>query len=380
MEYDVYAGCYTGRDGGEGIYHLRLDTEKKTLKKVNVFRGKEPSTEGNVKNDFWKKQKEGEKASKENAPCFSNPSFLVVTDTNVYAVSEEEEGKGGITAWQRDAESGSLKYLNHLRVSGTDMCHLCLWPDGKHLSAANYTSGSLAVCSILEDGSLGEVCDTKQHTGVGFDKEDRQKGPHVHSTTVSADGQYLYVADLGLDQIFCYKIEEKGRLKLAEEERQIHMPAGSGPRHFCFTQNGKYLYVATEMGNKLCIYEKQEDGVYQALQQESMLDKDFQKHSQGADIHISDSGRFLYVSNRGENTIAVFEVSPEDGRVKAVGRADCGGDWPRNFCLTPEDDFLLIANQYSGDITLLEVNKQTGLPGKCLVQVKIPAASFVTVL
>ena len=209
MEYDVYVGCYTGKDGGEGIYQLRLDTEKKTLRKVNVFRGK--------------------------ALCFSNPSFLVVTDTNVYAVSEEEEGKGGITAWKRDAESGSLKYLNHLMVAGTAMCHLCLWPDGKHLSVANYTSGSLAVCSILEDGSLGEVCDTKQHIGVGFDKEDRQKGPHVHSTTVSADGQYLYVADLGLDQIFCYKIEEKGRLKLAEEERQIHMPAGSGPRHFCFT-------------------------------------------------------------------------------------------------------------------------------------------------
>lgn len=95
MEYNVYVGCYTGRDGGEGIYQLRLDTEKKTLKKVNVFRGKEPSAEGNLKDDFWKKQKEGKEACKENAPCFSNPSFLVVTDTNVYAVSEEEEGKGG---------------------------------------------------------------------------------------------------------------------------------------------------------------------------------------------------------------------------------------------------------------------------------------------
>ena len=348
MKYHVYVGSYTGGNGGNGISLLQLDTREKTLTFVSSW------------------QEAG-----------SNPSFLAVARDYVFAVSEQEDC-GYITSLRRNPATGELSKINSIKTEGSAMCHLCLWPDGKYLSASNYMSGSLLVCRVGADGRLGDVCEFLQHEGTGFDSVGRQEGPHVHSTGISPDGKYLYAADLGLDQLFCYEIGENGSLILAEEDRQIHTPAGTGPRHFTFSADGRFLYLMTEMGNRLFVYENEDGcGKYGLIQHMGTLPEGYSGFSQGADIHLSRDGRFLYLSNRGANTIGVFAVSGETGLVRPVGQQDCMGDFPRNFCITPDDGFMLIANQKSGSVALCGRSPENGLMGGKLAEVLIPEAVFV---
>lgn len=348
MKYHVYVGSYMGRSGSDGLYLLELDTQKKKLRTIESY------------------------------PEHSdNPSFLAVTDRYLYAVSEKG-GSGAISAFVRDKANGKLTFLNCLQTEGSAMCHLTAWPDGQHLSAANYMSGSLLAVSVLPDGSMGEVCDFVQHHGAGYDANDRQEGPHVHSTVLSPDGKRLYAADLGLDRIFCYDICKNGALYLADEKMQIAVPNGEGPRHFLFSQGGKYLYLVTEMGGKLLIYKDYGNHCYQLIQSISTLPDDFNGKNLSADIHMSADGLHLYVSNRGFDGITVFAVDSQTGTVTLIGYYDCFGNGPRNFCITPDDGYLLIANQQSGNVVLCKRNTITGAMGEKLCEVKIPQAVYVT--
>lgn len=347
MLYQIYTGSYMNENGGDGIYLLEFDTERQTLRQICSY----PEES-------------------------SNPSFLAVTPERVFAVSELDEC-GYITSFARDLATGELTKLDRLRTEGSAMCHLCLWPDGQHLSAANYMSGSLVVCRVQADGSLGPVCDFKQHYGIGFDSKDRQEGPHVHSTGVSGDGKRLYAADLGLDQIFCYEISEGGRLTEKNEEYQIRTPKGTGPRHFLFREEDRYLYLVTEMGNRLFVYEKAEgEPVYREIQNISTLPEGYTGFNAAADLHFSRDGKFLYVSNRGANNLAVFRVT-ENGTVLLTGHYDCGGDFPRNFCITPDDRFVVAANQKSGSVAVFARDAVTGAIGGKVSELAIPNAVFV---
>lgn len=351
MIYHVYAGSYMGEKGGDGIYLMELDTEEKTLR---------------VKTSY--------------PEVSNNPSFLYVIRDRVFAVSELEEC-GYITSFYRNPCTGELTRINRIKTEGTAMCHLCLWSDGRFISAANYMSGSLLVCSVDEEGRLGKICDFEQHEGVGFGSTARQEGPHMHSTVISRDGKRLYAADLGLDQIFCYEIRDGGKLALGENAMQICTPGGMGPRHFVFSDDGRFLYLMTEMGNQLFVYESKDGGVtFREIQNLSTLPEGFDGFNIGADIHFSSDGKFLYTSNRGVNDIAAFEVSKKTGLVKPVGHYSCFGDFPRNFCITPDDRFVIIANQKSGSIILCERNPETGALGGKLAVITIPEAVFVSAI
>lgn len=348
MIYHVYAGSYMGENGGDGIYLLELDTEKKELNYIKSY-----------------------------PDVSDNPSFLVVTKDNVYAVSELPD-HGYVTAFSRDFYTGELKRLNQIQTEGSAMCHLCLWPNKRFISASNYMSGNFVVCHVEEDGKLGGICDFKQHSGIGYESRIRQEGPHMHATQISVDGKRLYAADLGLDQIFCYEIKENGSLHLADAKAQIKTPGGMGPRHFIFSEDGRFLYLVTEMGSRLFVYESVDKGeTYQEIQNLSTLPKQFTDFSIGADIHFSADGKFLYTSNRGANTIAAFRISENDGKAEPCGQFDCGGDFPRNFCITPDDRFVIVANQNSGNLVLFERNKETGILESLVMDIQIPKVVFV---
>ena len=350
MKYSFYIGTYSVK-GSQGIYHGELDTDRQTLK------------------------------IKESYPEHStNPSFLAVSGNRLYAVNELPS-RGAVTTYERNEEHGGLKFLAQFETKGAGRCHVLVWPDKKHLSMANYKSGSLVVCALNEVGIPVQVTAFIQHEGVGHDLHGRQEAPHVHSTGFSADADFLYAADLGLDQLFCYHIEKDGSLRLADKKRQVKVPAGEGPRHFTFTQDGKYLYLVTEMGNRLHVLRQDtESGGYIELQSLSTLPKGAKEGNAAADIHFSRDMRYLYVSNRGEDCIAGYSLDEKTGEAVCIGYFPVFGSWPRNFCITPDDRYVLAANQYSDNVVLCPRDPGTGVIGEKLCELSIPQPVFVEVV
>jgi len=350
MLYQVYAGSYTSESEPDGIYQIELDTEKATLRLIRTYRESD------------------------------NPSFLAVTRDHLYAVSERDKD-GMVSAYKRNLKDGTLDFLNSVSTKGDAMCHLNVWPGGKYFSAANYMSGSVFTGSIREDGSLKEVCAFCQHSGVGYYHATRQEGPHVHCTQLSEDGKRLYVSDLGLDQVFCYEVGKGASLTPAGESAQIRLPKGEGPRHFVFRDQGRFLYLTAELGSKVFVYETKDGGMtYQKLQVISTLPEDYAGENTAADLHFSGDGRFLYVSNRGMDSLVLYGVDEVTGYLTAKGYYEAYGKCPRNFCITPDDRYLLIANQVSGNIVLCGRNTETGeLCGKT-DELSAPQVSFVTVV
>ena len=281
MLYQVYAGAYTDKENTEGIYHLELDTEKERLRVVRSYRESD------------------------------SPSFLAVTPDYLYAVSEREDSNEGmVSACRRNRENGELYFINSIVTRGTAMCHINVWPDGRYFSAANYMSGSVFTGKIREDGSLGGVCSFCQHESMGAGANPvRQDGPHVHCTQLSEDGRRLYVADLGLDRVFCYDIGKDALLTPAKESAQIYLPAGEGPRHLVFRNQGRFLYLTAELGNKVFVYETKDGGeTYENIQMVSTLPEGYEGVNIAADIHFSMEGRYLYASNRGMDSLVLYEA------------------------------------------------------------------------
>lgn len=351
MLYQVYAGAYTDKENTEGIYQLELDTEKETLRVVRSYRESD------------------------------SPSFLAVTPDYLYAVSEREDsGEGMVSAYRRNRKNGDLAFINSIVTQGTAMCHINVWPDGRHFSAANYMSGSVFTGRIREDGFLDGVCAFCQHESMGAGANPvRQDGPHVHCTQLPEDGRRLYVADLGLDRVFCYDIGKDASLTPAKESAQIYLPAGEGPRHLVFRNQGRFLYLTAELGNKVFVYETKDGGeTYENIQTVSTLPEGYEGVNTAADIHFSLDGRYLYASNRGMDSLVLYEADVSTGLIETKGYYGAFGKCPRNFCITPDNNYLLIANQESGNVVLCRRNADTGeLCGKA-DEVEIPRVAFVT--
>lgn len=347
MLYQIYAGSYTSKSDPDGIYQIELDTERERMRLVRAYRESD------------------------------NPSFLAVTPDHLYAVSERDQD-GMVSAYKRNREDGTLTFLNSVPTKGDAMCHLNVWPGGRFFSAANYMSGSVFTGSIRKDGSLDEVCAFCQHLGTGYYHTTRQEGPHVHCTQLSEDGKRLYVSDLGLDQVFCYQAGEDASLSLADESAQIRLPKGEGPRHFVFREQGRFLYLTAELGSKVFVYGTGDGGMtYQELQVISTLPEDYSGENTAADLQFSGDGRFLYVSNRGMDSLVLYRVDKATGRLGTEGYYEAYGQCPRNFCLTPDDRYLLIANQASGNIVLCRRNVENGELYK-VDELSVSQVSFVT--
>jgi 6-phosphogluconolactonase len=294
-----------------------------------------------------------------------NPSFLTIDRTRryLYAVNEvgEYEGKPGgyVSAFEIVRGSGNLLFLNQQATQGADPCYLTVDHQRKALLVANYTGGNVTVLPIHRNGSLGRATDLKQHEGSSI--KEQQKGPHAHCIILDRSERHALAADLGIDKVMVYRFDRlKGRLTPGKQSF-AQLQAGAGPRHLALHPSGKYLYVINELDSTLATFKyNEQNGTLTQVDTVSTLPSGFSGVSYCADVHVSPSGRFLYGSNRGHNSIVVFEIAPRSGMLKLIEHVSTEGDWPRNFTIDPSGAFLLVANQRSDNVVTFSIDKHTG--------------------
>lgn len=351
----VYVGTYTSNDCGE-IYIYRMDSDSGELEYV------------------------------ETVKTLPNPSFLAVDSKlrNLYAVNEIMdflgEAAGAVSAFFIDRKSGKIFFLNSKSSRGACPCHLTLDRSDRYIFVANYVGGNICVLPRNNDGSLGDAVSFVQHKGSSINPK-RQEGPHPHSVVVDPANRYAYVPDLGIDKVMIYEIDlERGELRQTNQI-WVRTKPGSGPRHFTFHPNGRFAYLVNELDSTVVAYAYNErDGSLREIQVESTLPSDFKGENYAADIHVSPSGRFLYVSNRGHNSLAVFRINEESGFIEAIGYTPTLGVWPRNFAIDPSGNFILVANQYSNNVVSFRVVDETGMPEPTGYVTHVPAPACVKIV
>jgi len=334
-EYLVYIGTYT-RGKSEGIYVYRMDRATGALRYSSKATG------------------------------IQNPSFLALHPQGryLYAVNELKEfgGKssGAVSAFSIDSRTGALTFLNQQPSLGTDPCHLSVDKTGRYVLVANYSSGSVCVLPIQQDGRLGQHTDFIQHQGSSVNPQ-RQQGPHAHSVILDTSNRFAFVADLGMDKIMVYQLDlSAGKLK-PHSVPFVQVQPGAGPRHFTFHPSNKYAYVINEIGSTVTAFTYDATrGVLKEVQTVPTLPQGFSGTNHCADIHVHPSGRFLYGSNRGHDSIAIFSIDEATGKLTPIGHESTQGKTPRNFAIDPSGAFLLAANQNSDSIVTFRIDQQTG--------------------
>ena len=301
------------------------------------------------------------------------PSYFCFSDkTGIFYVINEVrefmgESGGGLSTFRYDEEKVSFEKLNEMLIPYPGPCYISMSADSGHLFIANYPNGSVAVVRLNDSGIPETITDT-----ILYVKEQPNRS-HAHMILHDPAGRYVYVTDLGLDRIVVYDFDNKeGKLNQLENGITT-LPRRSGPRHFAFNNDGSRLYVINELSSTMMVFGVGEGQELKLLQTLPTKKDDMVKNNSTADVHLSEDGKFLYGSNRGENTIVTFKVLP-DGQLETAGHTSCGGDWPRNFALDPSGKYLISGNQKSDQITVFRINKRTGLPMKAVdsARVKMP--------
>jgi 6-phosphogluconolactonase len=331
----VYFGTYTGTNS-RGIYVSHFDAAS------------------------------GELSAPELAAEADNPSFLAVAPGHRFLFSANEtksfagQPGGSVTAFELDARTGRLKFLNQQPSAGADPCHLIVDDAGKNVLVANYSSGSVTVLPVATSGFLGASASVTQHHGSSVNPQ-RQAGPHAHCVALDAASHRVFVCDLGLDKVMIYHLDEStGHLTTNEPPAALLQP-GSGPRHIVCHPDGKHAYVINELASTLTAFEyDSESGALKAFQTVSTLPANFHGVNTDAEVVIHPSGKFLYASNRGDDSIAVFAIEAQTGRLIFVERQSTLGKTPRNFAIDPTGQWLIAANQNSDNIVVFRINTQTG--------------------
>ncbi|NPV46892.1 MAG: lactonase family protein [Armatimonadetes bacterium] len=317
----LYVGTYSLR-GSEGIYALDFDGDTGAL-----------TVRGVVAN-------------------LRNPSFLALHPRGpwLYAISEAE-GEGVVVAIAVSGAEG--RTLNQQSTRGRGPCHVAVDPFGEWLATANYGSGSVSLHPLAADGSVGAASDFVQHSGSG-PRADRQEGPHAHSVNFDPTGRFLVAADLGTDRLMVYALDRaSGTLSLHQE---VVLQPGAGPRHFTFDGPARHAYAINELDNTVVTYDwDAADGLLTAKQTISTLPSEFAGTSYTADIHIHPSGQYLYGTNRGHDSLAVFAVDPDSGALRAAGHVPTYGKHPRNFGISPDGRWVLVGNQDTDNIVAFQV-------------------------
>lgn len=289
-----------------------------------------------------------------------NPSFFAFSNDNnlIYCINEvmEFNGKtgGGLTTLKYDKKNGEYKKAGELTVPYGGPCHISVSSDGKYLFIANYGSASIAVVKTDKSGIPETVTDTIIY------ETDSTEVSHPHMIMQDPKAKHVYVSDLGLDRIMIYNFDAGTGLLHQSDNGIVNITKGSGPRHFAFNADGSVMYLINELGSTMMVFEIDEKGGLSLKQTISTLAEEFQGRSFCADVHLSPDGKFLYGSNRGENTIVIFNID-KDGFLTPGGNVSCGGNWPRNFVIDNTGKYLLVANQRSDQISVFTINKNTGI-------------------
>ncbi len=325
----VLVGTYTG-GGSEGIYVFRWDGESGALTPVSVVGGIE------------------------------NPSFLAAHPSGAYVYAVEETGEGAVYAYAFDRTTCELTLLTSQPAHGAAPCHLTVDPSGRCVVVANYTSGTVSVLPIAEDGTLEPATEVIQHEGSGPNAA-RQEGPHAHSVTLDPTGERILAADLGLDKVLVYRLDAVHG-KLAPNDPPYGETApGAGPRHVAFHPSGRFGYVVDELDSTIMGFAYEErTGALTRLETVPTLPPDYNGVSHCADIHFGPDGRFLYASNRGHDSIVVYAADPRTGLLEWVEHESTLGETPRNFAIDPSGRFLLAANQDTNTIVTFAITPESG--------------------
>jgi len=289
----------------------------------------------------------------------AGPSWLTLHPSGryLYSVNEVREFRGqpggGLSAFAIAPGSGDLALLNQASTKGAGPCHAVVDAGGRYVLAANYGSGSVVVVPIGDDGRLGEATGFIQHVGKSVDPR-RQTGPHAHCANLDPANRFALVADLGLDQVLVYRFDAQAGTLTPNDPPFATLPPGSGPRHVAFHPGGRYVYGVNELTSTVTAFRYHADGGrMEAMQTLSALPDGFAGSNSGAEVAVHPSGRFLYTSNRGHDSIALFAIDAGTGRLTAAGHTPTGGKTPRNFALDPTGRYLLAANQGSGTVVVL---------------------------
>ena len=327
--WEVYFGTYT-RGDSEGIYRSTLNAKDGALSEARLVAEVE------------------------------NPSFLALSPDNRFLYSVVETGRfegekgGGIVAY-RVGEDG-LEKLNSRNTGGGAPCHLELDPGGKVVLVANYSGGNVASFPIGKDGSLENCKSLIQHEGSSVNQR-RQKGPHAHGIYPFGNGAYAAAADLGTDSVFIYRVNGEGGL---EQEAEIPLQPGSGPRHLAFHPSEKFAYVINEMTLTVAVFSLKSETEWEPVQYISTLPEGAEKQGSTAEIQMHPSGRFVYGSNRGHDTIVCYAIDESDGTLKLIEHESIQGKVPRGFALTPDGKFLLAAGQQSNSVAVFSIDQSSG--------------------
>ncbi|WP_440201492.1 lactonase family protein [Bacillus cereus] len=325
-EFIGYVGTYT-KENSEGIYKFTLDTEAKKISNVTL------------------------------AAKLDNPTYVTINRNNEYLYSVVKEGEsGGVAAYSINSKTGELTEENRQVVEGASPCHVSVDSGNHTVVTANYHKGTIESFEVNEDGTINPATSIMAHEGSGPNKE-RQEKPHAHYAGYTPDEKYVVGVDLGIDKIITYEIKDS----VLTEVNRLSVNPGSGPRHITFHPNGKYAYVMTELSSEVIVLTyNPAEGSFTELQYISTIPEEFDENNQGSAIHISSDGRFVYAGNRGHNSITVFSVDKNSGKLTFVEHTSTEGNWPRDFVLDPTEKFLVATNEKSHNLVLFSRNESTG--------------------
>jgi len=339
-KYLLFVGTYTEKQQSKGIYAYRFDPASTELTSLGV------------------------------AVETTNPSFLAIDPSHrfLYAVNEvgkyKDASSGAVSAFAIDAQKGSgpsgkLQLLNEVASRGADPCYIAFDKTGKFVLVANYTGGSVAVFPVQPNGHIGEASAFVQHTGSSVNHE-RQEGPHAHWIETTPDNRFAIAVDLGLDELLVYRFDVRNGSLSPNNPPYAKLDPGAGPRHVAFHPDGKFVYVVNEIQSTVTAFAYDAGhGALNKLKTVSTLPKNFSGNNDTAEIKVHPSGKFLYASNRGHDTIALFSID-KSGALTLTDHFPTQGKTPRNFEIDPTGKLLFVANQNTNNITVFQIDPTTG--------------------
>jgi len=291
-----------------------------------------------------------------------NPSYLALDPTLTHLYSVNEMTDGAVSAFAINQSNGMLTFINMMPTNGQDTTHLSVQPSGQYLFAASYTSGNFQVFPINSDGSIGNMTDNFQSVGNGTGPNPaRQEGPHAHQILEDLDGNHVFGVDLGADKLNVWNLDPGTGTLNPNTVPFAGIASGSGPRHMAFHPDRQHAYVLSELVSAVTVFNY--DPVRAAFiwhQTISALPPDFTGTNTAAEIRVHPSGRFLYTTNRGHNSVAIFEVEQETGELEVIGWESTRGEWPRGMNIDPSGTFLYAANQNTDNIAVFRIHPSNG--------------------